>query len=141
MLESSNLKLFYERKWSTEIRGLGVDITPIYRIAKLIDRYDRQTLTLLFTPCEIDTCQLASDSDHYECFTICFATKEAVGKALGTGLVGIDWNEIEAKITHKQLIIHLSGKANVQAQRLGICNWLASWCHWDQHILVHVLAQ
>ncbi|TVP65595.1 MAG: 4'-phosphopantetheinyl transferase superfamily protein [Nodularia sp. (in: Bacteria)] len=120
------------------IQGIGIDIIPVNRITRLIERSDRQTLNFLFTPSEIDFCQLSKNPD--QSYTICFATKEAVGKALGIGLVGIDWNEIEANITHEKLLVRLSGKASIQAKKLGIKNWLATWSAWDQHVLVHVLA-
>jgi holo-[acyl-carrier protein] synthase len=120
------------------IKGLGLDITPIHRIARLVDRYDSETLNLLFTANEIDHCQSANN--YHQCYAICFATKEAVGKALGTGLVSIDWNEIEAEIIPYRVIIHLYDKASYQAKKLNIQQWLANWCDWDQHILVQVLA-
>ncbi|MCC5635077.1 4'-phosphopantetheinyl transferase superfamily protein [Nostoc sp. CHAB 5844] len=120
------------------IKGLGLDIIPIHRIARLVDRYDNETLNLLFTAKEIDHCQAVDNYHQY--YAICFATKEAVGKALGTGLVSIDWNEIEAEITSQNLIIHLYGKARYQAKKRDIQKWLANWCNWDQHILVQVLA-
>ena len=128
-----------EREQTTGVKGIGIDITPIPRIARLIDRYNGETLNLLFTSGEIDRCQ--STSNPHQFYALCFATKEAVGKALGTGLAGIDWNEIEANITHDQLTIHLHGKARIQAQRRGVQKWMATWCHWDKHVLVHVLAQ
>ncbi|NEQ81893.1 MAG: holo-ACP synthase [Moorea sp. SIO2I5] len=130
--------MFPEGEWTSEVKGLGIDIAPIPRIAKLIQQYDHETLNLLFTPREINRCQ--SSSHPHRSFAVCFATKEAVGKALGTGLAGIGWNEIEANLTQDKLIVHLHGDANVQAKRCGIQKWLATWCYWDEHILVHVLA-
>ncbi len=123
---------------STEVKGLGIDIVPIESIAKLVDPCDRQSLSLLFTPKEIDLCQ--SKSNFYQYYAVCFATKEAVGKALGTGLVGIDWNEIEANITSNKVIINLSGKAGDRAKKRGVQAWLANWCDWDKHILVQAIA-
>ena len=131
--------LSFEGEWTVGIKGIGIDITPIDTIAKLVERYDRETLNLLFTPSEIDRCQTASNP--YQLYALCFATKEAVGKALGTGLAGIEWNEIEANISLNRLIIHLYGKASIQAKRRGINGWLATWCNWHDHVLVHVLAQ
>jgi holo-[acyl-carrier protein] synthase len=131
--------LFSQRKWTTGIKGIGIDIASIHRIARLIDRYDGEILNLLFTPSEIDCCRAASNP--YLSYAVCFATKEAVGKALGTGLAGIDWNEIEVNIAERKLTILLHGQASVQASRCGVREWLASWFHWDQHVLVHVLAQ
>lgn len=120
------------------VKGIGIDIAPIPKIAKLIERYDGETLNLLFTLSEIDRCQ--SSSHPHRSFTVCFAAKEAVGKALGTGLVGIGWNEIEANLTQDELTVHLYGEASVQAKRRGIRTWLATWCDWGEHVLVHVLA-
>ena len=121
------------------VKGIGIDIAPISRIAKLISRYDRETLSLLFTPNEINQCQSASHPDRH--YAVCFSTKEAVGKALGTGLVDIGWNEVEANVTNNRLTISLFGEALRQASELGVQEWLATWCHWDDYVLVHVLAQ
>lgn len=123
---------------SSDVKGVGIDIVSISRIAQLIKRYDRHTLTLLFTPGEIDRCQASDDGDR--AFAVCFAAKEAVGKALGTGLVDVEWNEIEAVFTLETLAIELYGKADMQAKRNGIQRWLASWHEWNEHILVHTLA-
>ncbi len=131
--------VFLEREQTAGVKGIGIDITPIPRIARLIDKCDRETLNLLFTSAEIEGCQ--SSSNPHQFYALCFATKEAVGKALGTGLAGIGWNEIEANIAHDKLTIHLYGAARIQAQRRGVRDWLATWCHWDKHVLVHVLAQ
>jgi holo-[acyl-carrier protein] synthase len=124
---------------SLRCKGIGIDITSIPKIAKLIDLYDREALSLLFTPSEIDRCQAASNP--YQAYAVCFAAKEAVGKALGTGLAGIGWNEIEANIDRSRLTVHLYGAASIQASKLAIREWLATWTHWERYVLVHVLAQ
>jgi holo-[acyl-carrier protein] synthase len=140
--------VFLEREQTAGVKGIGIDITPIPRIARLIDgcdclrhrpKGDCETLNLLFTPDEIERCQSASNPHQF--YAVCFATKEAVGKALGTGLADIGWNEIEANITCDHLSVHLHGEASIQAKRRGVSRWLATWCHWDNHVLVHVLAQ
>ena len=131
-VESTELNL-------TEIKGIGIDISPISRVATLVDRYDRETLSLLFTPNELDQCQGSPHPHRY--YAICFSTKEAVGKALGTGLADIGWNEIEAQVWYAKLQINLHGSAQHQAAKCGISKWLATWCHWNDYVLVHVLAQ
>lgn len=133
------LRILPEREWTAGVKGIGIDIAPIDRIARLIERCDRETLNFLFTPGEIDRCQLANNP--YLSYAVCFATKEAVGKALGTGLAGISWNEIEANITHGRLTIHLHGEASIQAKTRGVREWLTTWFYWDKHVLVHVLAE
>ena len=126
-------------RWTADIKGIGIDITSVHRIARLIDRYERETLNLLFTPGEIEFCK--TGEDPYRFYAICFAAKEAVGKALGSGLAGIDWNQIEANIAHGKLSVSLHGEARIQAKRLGVQEWLADWAHCNEHVLVHVLAQ
>jgi holo-[acyl-carrier protein] synthase len=131
--------MFLENSWEAEVKRIGADITPISRIASWIDRYDSNTLNVVFASSEISQCQVASDP--YKCYAICFATKEAVGKALGTGLNGIEWKDIEAYVARNELSISLHGKAKVQASRCFIQKWSAAWLFLDEHVLVHVLAQ
>jgi holo-[acyl-carrier protein] synthase len=131
--------MFPEYNWDVDIKAIGVDVTPVYRIARWVERYDSNTLNLIFTLNEIEQCQVSSRP--YECYAICFAAKEAVGKALGTGLCGIEWGEIEACVTLQKLSLCLYGKAAIQSAKFGIKHWLADWLYLDQHILVQVLAQ
>ncbi len=124
---------------STGVKGIGIDITPIDRISRLIERYDHQTLALLFTAREIYCCQFTPNP--HQAYALCFATKEAVGKALGTGIADIEWTEIEATLNHhNQLTVQLYGKAMIQAKEQGVKDWLATWLSWDRHVLVHILA-
>lgn len=118
--------------------GIGIDIASVERITQLINRYDRETLNLLFTLDEIDRCQEAKN--QYQRFAVCFATKEAVGKALGTGLAGIDWLEIEAIVANFQLSVKLYGKAKAQANKLGYTTLNASWSSCNDYVLVQVIA-
>ncbi|PPS43597.1 holo-ACP synthase [Chroococcidiopsis sp. TS-821] len=121
-----------------EIKGIGIDIAPISKIASLVNRYNSE-LTLLFTPGEIEQCQSAPYPSRY--YAVCFAAKEAVGKALGTGLVDINWNEIESTISQSELTIELRGAARQKALHSGVKAWLATWCYWDDYVMVHVLSK
>ena len=121
-----------------KIRGVGIDIVSVPRIARLVKRYDRETLTLLFAPHELDWCQSAPDKNR--AFSLCFAAKEAVGKALKTGLAGIGWHEIAARLTGDRLAVELSGAAQAQAQSNKIDRWQANWDAWDNCVAVCVLA-
>ncbi|WP_219904660.1 holo-ACP synthase [Stenomitos frigidus] len=117
--------------------GIGIDLESISRVANWVKRYDRDTLSLVFTTREIDHCQ--SVSYPYQHYAVCFCAKEAVGKALGTGLADIGWNEIETAIDPSGLTIQLQGAAQRQAMINGVQHWLATWCCWDDYVLVHVL--
>ena len=68
----------------------GVDIIEIPRIKSVADRYGERFLRRIYTEREVAYCrgrapQLASR----------FAAKEAVMKALGTGIRGVRWRDIE----------------------------------------------
>jgi len=122
-----------------EVKGIGIDIASISKIASLVSRYNSETLTLLFTPDEIEQCQSAPHPNRY--YAVCFSAKEAVGKALGTGLVDINWNEIETVIVQSGLTIKLRGAAKQKALQCGVKAWLATWCYWDDYVMVHVLSK
>ena len=68
----------------------GVDIIEIKRIAAVLERYGDRFLHRIYTPGELEYCRgrpsnLASR----------FAAKEATMKALGTGVRGVGWKDIE----------------------------------------------
>jgi holo-[acyl-carrier protein] synthase len=121
------------------IKGIGIDIESIDRIGILIARYNAETLQMIFTAGEIQHCQQASEPAR--CFTICFVAKEAMGKALGTGLATIDWHEIEANIQGNQVNITLHGKALQQAMSMEASDWLASWSACNDQVIVLVVIQ
>ena len=95
-------------------------------------------MTLVFTPQEQNYCQGWTYPKY--AYALCFGIKEAVSKALGTGLVGIDWNEIETDLTQEQPAICLHGRAKTQSQKLGIQKWLVDWWEWQDCMLINVLA-
>lgn len=75
-------------------RGLGNDIIEIDRIKKVIERTGQRFLDRVFTRKEQDYCLHFKESFRH--FAGRFAAKEAVVKALGTGLRdGISWLDIE----------------------------------------------
>lgn len=100
---------------------------------------------MVFTLQEQNYCQSASNCDRVAlspncAYALCFAIKEAVSKALGIGLVGIDWNEIETDLSQEQPAVCLHGRAKTQAQRLGIQQWLVDWWKWQDCVVVNVFA-
>jgi len=121
------------------IKGIGIDISSIRRIGALVARYDQDTLQLIFTSSELERCHQAPSPA--QSFTICFAAKEAVSKALGTGFVSIDWNEIDVELQVDRVAIILHGKALKCAKYLGAVECLASWSTWEDQVLVLVALQ
>lgn len=74
--------------------AIGVDIIETERIRQAIDHWGEHFLFRIFTPAEVAYCQDRKQS-HFS-FAARFAVKEAVIKAIGTGLTSnLRWTSIE----------------------------------------------
>ena len=63
-------------------------------------------------------------------YAACFAAKEAAGKALGTGIKGFDWCELEMLVDDDGVpYMSLSGRAGEVAARRGVEEMLVSVSH------------
>ena len=94
----------------------GVDIVEIERIAGVLERFGDRFLQRIYTPGELEYCRgrpskLASR----------FAAKEATMKALGTGVRGVGWKDIEVvRAPSGAPSIALHGRAKTRGERLGV---------------------
>ncbi len=95
---------------------VGVDIIEIARIREAIDRWGERFFQRVYTEAELRLCR--NRPGPLACR---FAAKEAVMKALGTGVRGISWREIEilAEGSGKPLV-NLLGRAKDKADSLGL---------------------
>lgn len=76
------------------IAGIGTDIVAVARFRRFIDEGNQRLLERLFTPGELQTCSARKEAAS--CYAARFAAKEALFKALGTGLRdGLSWHDIE----------------------------------------------
>jgi len=74
--------------------SIGVDLCDISRLSKLISEHDDQFLKKVFTVAEISYC--SPKANGVVNFAARFAAKEALLKALGTGLrSGTNWKDVE----------------------------------------------
>ncbi|MFN3975123.1 MAG: holo-ACP synthase [Dehalococcoidia bacterium] len=104
---------------------IGVDIVEIPRIARAVERWGERFLLRIYTPHE-----LAYARGQAPQLAVRFAAKEAVMKALGTGIRGVSWKEIEVVRERGQApTVRLSGRAMLLAQRLGIARFALSLSH------------
>jgi holo-[acyl-carrier protein] synthase len=93
---------------------VGVDLIEIERVARALERYPGFK-ERCFTEAERAYCDSRPNpAQHYAAR---FAGKEAVGKALGSG-VYFTWREIEIRGRPKPGV-HLSGKTAAWAERVG----------------------
>ena len=73
---------------------VGVDIIEIARIRSLYDRYGESFLRRILTVAEMGQC--LAKPDPVASLAGRFAAKEAVSKALGTGISGgLSWHSVE----------------------------------------------
>ena len=105
--------------------GLGIDVIAAERIGRLLDRHPKAR-ERLFSPQEQAYCDTFADaSTHYAAR---FAAKEAVGKALGIGIIGFVWRDIEVLSGGKPRVALHGGVADV-ARRLGVTRVELSLSH------------
>ena len=103
------------------IIGIGVDIVEVNRIARLLDRFgydfSRKILVEQELKAELRERRLAAYLAKQ------FAAKEAVSKALGTGMTaGVGFRSIKVlRDSFGKPYVELSGQAAEQAEKLGAC--------------------
>jgi holo-[acyl-carrier protein] synthase len=94
---------------------VGVDLIEIERIRRALDRHGSEFKDRCFTDAEQAYCDgKPNPAQHYAGR---FAAKEAVGKALGSG-VYFTWKEIEVRGRPKPGV-HLSGRTAAWAEKIG----------------------
>lgn len=93
------------------IRGIGVDIIEIERVRQLIEKHGQRFLDRCFTSEEQTYCLKYDDPSPS--FAARYAAKEAVAKALGTGIGEfLSWTDIEVtRNQHGQPGVQLSQRA------------------------------
>lgn len=112
------------------LQGLGNDIVEIERIRLSIERHGQHFLNRLFTHREQDFCYKFKDPVPH--FAGRFAAKEAIAKALGTGIgADLSWHDIEILSDEQgKPIVHLSEAAK---RRFQVPRLLVSISHSTSH--------
>lgn len=76
------------------IKGIGIDIIEIDRIKEVVEKYGDNFLSKIYSDKEINYCRNRKTFKYPE-LAARFAAKEAYSKAVGTGMAGFNWREIE----------------------------------------------
>jgi len=114
----------------------GVDLIEIARIDEMMTRHGKHYLERIFTPAELEYCGKRAESLAGR-----YAAKEAVAKALGSGIGEVSWKEIEILgDEQKAPILTLHGKAENKAKELGFINWSVSISHNQSDAIAFVVA-
>ncbi len=118
-----------------ELRS-GVDLVEIDRFTIACERYKGRLLERLFTPVE-----LAENRKNMASLAARFAAKEAVVKALGTGIGPVSWHDIEiCRGASGEPVLHIYGKAQALADELGLTRWSLSLSHTRNQAIAFVVA-
>lgn len=129
----------YTPLWEPDAAGpceAGIDAIEPARIAALVTRWGERFLGRVFTPAERALC-----GDRYSSLAARFAAKEAVAKALGTGLGAVAWREIEILANARgRPVLLLHGAAAERAAALGLRHWSVSLTHLAGMALACVIA-
>jgi holo-[acyl-carrier protein] synthase len=102
------------------IVGIGIDLVNLERLRGVLDRYGPRFVARVLTADERAYCERHRDPTPQVAAR--FAAKEAVLKALGTGLArGIRWRDIEVRHGERTAPrIHLRGRAAEEAAARGV---------------------
>jgi holo-[acyl-carrier protein] synthase len=122
------------------IVGIGVDIVEIARLDGAIQRQGQSLLDRCFLPGEQAYC----NQQHLpaRAYAARFAAKEAVAKALGTGMgAQLEWLSVEVrrKATGEPFIV-LLGVGAETARRLGVTELFLSLSHSEHYAVANVVA-
>jgi len=119
------------------MKAIGVDIIDIERIGQSIDRYGNRFLERVFTEQELGYC-----NNRIESLAARWAAKEAVAKALGTGIGAVNWREIEVvNDTNRRPALRLHGAAADLAAQLGIEEFAISLSHAKDYAVAFVVGE
>lgn len=103
----------------------GVDVVEISRLERINPAIKPRFLKRIFTALELDSCGDSSASLAGR-----FAVKEAVAKALQTGIGPISWQDIETiEGPAGEPLLALHGEAAALAEKQGLSHWSISISH------------
>lgn len=114
----------------------GIDIVEIQRMDEINPAIRARFIQRVFTEAEQALARNSTPSLAGR-----FAAKEAVSKALGTGIGRVNWRHIEIlRGPAGEPLLHLHGAARETAQRLGLRDWSVSISHGRTHAVAVAVA-
>jgi holo-[acyl-carrier protein] synthase len=114
----------------------GVDIIEVDRIDRAILRHGDRFFNRFYTQQE-----LIDSGGHTPALAARFAAKEAVAKALGTGIGDFGWKDIEVvNGPRREPVLRLYGQAKHLAAAKGLTDWSISLSHTHEHAVAVAVA-
>ena len=115
--------------------SVGVDIIEIERVGQVVSRWGDRFLNRVYTEAELAYCK-----GRLPELAVRFAGKEAISKALGTGLNGVSWREMEVLADRRgKPLVTLHGRAAARASELGLTEFAISLSHSQDYAVAMVV--
>lgn len=96
--------------------AVGIDVVELDRIARLLRLHPQRFVARVYTEAEVAFCR-----GRVPELAARFAAKEATMKALGTGIRGVGWRDIEVLPNRRgKPLLLLHGRARTRADALGL---------------------
>lgn len=138
-LESREGDGWYQPQFDPQREGaiaVGIDVIEIARIQRTYDDFGERFLNRVFTERERERYRGRINE-----LAARFAAKEATSKALGTGIVGIRWREMEVLPNRRgKPVLILHGQAAERARLLGLTDFSVSLTHSRSDAIAFVVA-
>lgn len=116
--------------------AVGIDIIEISRIKRTYDDFGERFLRRVYTERERERYRGRVNE-----LAARFAAKEATSKALGTGIIGIRWREMEVLPNRRgKPVLILHGQAAERARKLGLTHFSVSLTHSRNDAMAFVVA-
>jgi len=121
------------------IIGTGIDIVEISRIKNAAKKWQKNFLSKIFTDKELEYSNEKTSS--YQHLAARFAAKEAVLKALGSGLTSrMEWRDIEVwNEKSGKPNVRLTGEVERVSQSRGVKNIIISMSHTRTYAVASVI--
>lgn len=117
--------------------AVGIDIIEIPRVADVIARHGERFLNRVYTPDELKACR-----GRIPELAARFAAKEAVMKALGTGIRGVGWRDIEILPNRRgKPLIFLYRRGAERAKRIQLRGLEVSLTHSKEYAIASVVGE
>lgn len=139
VLEEREGEGWYRPEFDPEREGavaIGIDIIEIARIQRTYDDFGERFLKRVYTERERERYRGRVNE-----LAARFAAKEATSKALGTGIIGIHWREMEILPNRRgKPVLILHGEAAERARQLGLTDFSVSLTHSRTDAMAFVVA-
>jgi len=118
----------------------GIDLVSIKRIENIVKKWGDNFICRVFTHLEKEYCE--KKGNKYQSYAGKFAAKEALLKALGLGLRGVNWKEIEISNNEfGQPIMKTSGKLKMIASKKGVSKYFITISHTKDYAIAEVILE